>query len=98
MLTRDMIPYGRENAISRPELCEMTGLLDRQVRRQIAELRAEDSDRQCGIIARVACLPQNARRPQARPSPASPAQWQNNGLGGVNHDLHPLRRPAHEKE
>lgn len=44
MLKRDMIPYGRENAISRPELCRLTGLSDREVRRQIADLRAEDSD------------------------------------------------------
>lgn len=44
MLTRDMIPYGRENAVSRPELSRITGISDREVRRQIAELRAEDSD------------------------------------------------------
>lgn len=44
MLTRDMIPIGRENAISRPELSRITGISDREVRRQIAELRAEDSD------------------------------------------------------
>lgn len=44
MLKRDMIPYGRENAVSRPELCRLTGLNDREVRRQIAELRAVDSE------------------------------------------------------
>ena len=44
MLTRDMIPYGRENAITRDQLSRLTGLSDREVRRQIAELRAEDTD------------------------------------------------------
>ena len=44
MLKRDMIPYGRENAISRPKLCRLTGISDREVLRQITDLRAEDSD------------------------------------------------------
>ena len=41
-ITRDMIPVGRENAVSRKDLTGMTGLSDREVRRQIADLRALD--------------------------------------------------------
>ena len=33
------IPEGRENAISRPVLCSVTGLPDRAVRREIRRLR-----------------------------------------------------------
>lgn len=44
MLKREHIPYGRENAITRDQLSRLTGLSDREVRRQIAELRAEDTD------------------------------------------------------
>lgn len=44
MLKREHIPVGRENAISRDQLARLTGLSDREVRRQIAELRAEDTD------------------------------------------------------
>lgn len=42
MLKREMIPVGRENAISRRDLCRITGLSDRQVRREIAQLRLKD--------------------------------------------------------
>lgn len=38
-MTIDMIPVGRENAISRTELCIMTGMTDRQMRREIHDLR-----------------------------------------------------------
>ena len=38
-MTIDMIPVGRENAISRNELCIMTGMTDRQMRKAIHELR-----------------------------------------------------------
>ncbi len=44
MLKREHIPIGRENAITRDQLSRLTGLSDREVRRQIAELRAEDTD------------------------------------------------------
>lgn len=35
----DYIPTGRENAISRADLCRLTGLADRQVRENIAQAR-----------------------------------------------------------
>lgn len=35
----ELIPYGRENAISRKRLCEITGLKDRKLRDEIARLR-----------------------------------------------------------
>lgn len=38
-MTIDMIPVGRENAISRAELCIMTGMTDRQMRKAIHDLR-----------------------------------------------------------
>lgn len=41
-LKREMIPYGRENAISRKHLSALAGLSDRETRRCIAKLRAED--------------------------------------------------------
>lgn len=50
-LRRDVIPIGRENAISRSALCRITGLHDREVRRQIAELRAEDDGSNMVIVS-----------------------------------------------
>lgn len=35
----DFIPYGKENAVSRSQLCKLTGLTDRKVREQISQLR-----------------------------------------------------------
>lgn len=35
----DFIPIGHENAISRKELCKLTGLTDRNVREHIAKAR-----------------------------------------------------------
>jgi len=40
-MTIDMIPVGRENAISRTQLCIMTGMTDRQMRREIHDLRRD---------------------------------------------------------
>ena len=40
-ITRDMIPIGHSCAISRRGLCSLTGLSDREVRRQISGLRTE---------------------------------------------------------
>lgn len=37
----DMIPVGRENAVSRAELCIRTGMTDRQMRREIHQLRRD---------------------------------------------------------
>lgn len=42
MFDKTMIPFGRENAISRKDLAAISGLTDRAVRREIAELRAVD--------------------------------------------------------
>lgn len=42
MFDKTIIPFGRENAISRKDLAAMTGMSDRSVRYRIAELRAED--------------------------------------------------------
>lgn len=38
-LITDFIPVGRENAISRKRLCEVTGLTDRNLREHIAQAR-----------------------------------------------------------
>jgi len=35
----ELIPFGRENAISRARLCSLTGLNDRALREKIAQLR-----------------------------------------------------------
>lgn len=40
-ITREMIPIGHASAISRRGLCNVTGLNDREVRRQISVLRSE---------------------------------------------------------
>lgn len=37
MTITDFIPYGRENAISRQALAQLTGMDDRQVRRMIED-------------------------------------------------------------
>ena len=37
----DFIPYGKENAITRQKLCEITGLPDRKVRELIEKARHE---------------------------------------------------------
>lgn len=50
-VTRDMIPVGRENAVTRRALCSMTGLSDREVRRQIADLRAGDDGGDMVIVS-----------------------------------------------
>lgn len=41
MTITDFIPYGRENAISRQALAQLTGMDDRQVRRMIEDARRE---------------------------------------------------------
>ena len=43
-LTREMIPVGRDNAVTRADLSQMTGLCDRLVRREITRLRVLDCD------------------------------------------------------
>ena len=43
----NLIPYGKENAITRTALCNITGLTDRDVRRRIAE------DRKTSVILSV---------------------------------------------
>ena len=50
-LSRDMIPIGRENAVTRRQLCAITGLSDREVRRQISTLRAGDDDANYVIVS-----------------------------------------------
>jgi len=35
----DLIPFGKENAITRARLCALTGLTDRKVREKISQLR-----------------------------------------------------------
>lgn len=37
----NLIPFGKENAITRTALCNITGLVDREVRRKIAEERRD---------------------------------------------------------
>lgn len=37
----NLIPFGRNNAISRAELCRLTGMNDRAVRETISQLRRE---------------------------------------------------------
>ena len=39
MEIRDLIPYGRENAVTRQTLCVLTGLNDRVIRNEITKLR-----------------------------------------------------------
>lgn len=39
----DAIPVGRDNAVTREELCQLWGMSDRNVRRTIAILRLEDN-------------------------------------------------------
>lgn len=51
MLNRNDIPIGRENAISRSDLCRKTGLSDRKLRREIARLRAEDDGTNIVIVS-----------------------------------------------
>ena len=41
MEIRDLIPYGRENAVTRENLCILTGLNDRVVRNEIKKLRRD---------------------------------------------------------
>lgn len=50
-ITREHIPVGRDNAISRQRLCAITGQNDRDVRRQISELRAKDDDSNLVIVS-----------------------------------------------
>jgi chromosome segregation and condensation protein ScpB len=50
-LTREHIPVGRDNAVTRQRLCDITGLNDREVRRQISELRAKDDDSNLVIVS-----------------------------------------------
>ena len=50
-LTREHIPVGRDNAVTRQRLCDITGLNDREVRRQISELRARDDDSNLVIVS-----------------------------------------------
>lgn len=51
MLKREFIPIGKENAISRRDLCRMTGTNDREVRREIARLRSEDDGTDVVIVS-----------------------------------------------
>ena len=51
MLKREHIPVGRENAISRPELCKMTGMGDRRLRNEIARLRRESTESDLVIVS-----------------------------------------------
>lgn len=37
----EFIPYGRKNAVTRQELCRITGLCDRKVRQSIEDARRE---------------------------------------------------------
>ena len=50
-LTREHIPVGRDNAVTRQRLCDITGLNDREVRRQISELRAHDDASNLVIVS-----------------------------------------------
>lgn len=50
-LKRDMIPIGRENAVSRRQLSAMTGISDREVRREISQLRSEDDGTNMVIVS-----------------------------------------------
>ena len=50
-LTRETIPIGRENALTRRDLCSITGLNDREVRRQISALRAEKAEDDMVIVS-----------------------------------------------
>jgi hypothetical protein len=51
MLKREFIPIGKENAISRRDLCRMAGMNDREVRREIARLRVEDDGSDMVIVS-----------------------------------------------
>jgi biotin operon repressor len=37
----DYIPTGKDNAVTRPQLCKLTGMSDRKVREQISQLRRD---------------------------------------------------------
>ena len=50
-ITREHIPIGRENAVTRRQLCELTGMNDREVRRQISELRSVDDGTELVIVS-----------------------------------------------
>lgn len=50
-ITRETIPVGRENAVTRRQLCELTGLNDREVRRQISQLRTVDDGTDMVIVS-----------------------------------------------
>lgn len=50
-LTREHIPVGRENAVTRRQLCEATGLNDREVRKQISQLRSVDDGTDMVIVS-----------------------------------------------
>lgn len=51
MLKRDMIPCGRENAITRPELSRLAGMSDRSIRSEIAKLRKESDESDMAIVS-----------------------------------------------
>lgn len=51
MLRREDIPFGRENAATRSDLCRKTGLSDRKLRREIARLRALDDGTNIVIVS-----------------------------------------------
>ena len=50
-ITRETIPVGRENAVTRSRLCELTGASDREVRRQISQLRSVDDGTDMVIVS-----------------------------------------------
>ena len=50
-ITRETIPVGRENAVTRSRLCELTGANDREVRRQISQLRSVDDGTDMVIVS-----------------------------------------------
>lgn len=51
MLNREMIPHGRENAITRDALARISGLSDRAVRRDIARLRRDTDEADMVIVS-----------------------------------------------
>lgn len=50
-ITRESIPIGREHALTRRDLCSITGLNDREVRRQISALRAQKAEDDMVIVS-----------------------------------------------
>ena len=51
MLKREMIPFGKENAVSRDVLAKLTGMSDRRLRYDISRLRREDDETNVIIVS-----------------------------------------------